>query len=73
MVKRFLLPELALLSQLLVDSKRGVMKSRIALRFHRVFRGKRCQQVHVIRHDHKITHAVSIAIEVQSRIGYDLG
>jgi len=29
--------------------------------------------VHVIRHDHKITHAVSIAIEVQSRIGYDLG
>jgi hypothetical protein len=49
------------------------MKPRIALLPHRVRAAENSQEVHVVRHHDEFTHAKSLAVEMQERIGNDLG
>ena len=49
------------------------MKPRIALLLHHFRCREGGHQVYMIRHHYKITHAILLAVEMQERVGYDLG
>ena len=72
MVEGLLLPKLPVLMDRLIDPKRCVMKPRIALLFHGVRSRESGEQMDMIRHHDEITQTITLAIEMQERVGHNL-
>ncbi len=73
MIKRILLPEAAMRSKSTIDLRACVVLPGFALFQHRRLVGKAREQMHMIGHDHKADHLITITIEVPQAVMHDPG